>query len=94
VEADIKKAGDALLPFVDVQSARHLLLKMKNQRPELEKIQIPLNEEEIRNREDLQEIIQEYSSPHTASTTAPRTVANQRGTALTLCRAILASRPK
>lgn len=60
VEADIKRAGDALLPFIDVQSARHLLLKMKNHRPELEKVQIPLNEEEIRNREDLQEIIQEY----------------------------------
>lgn len=43
IEAEIRRAGEALLPFVDVQSARHLLLKMKHQRPELEKLQIPLN---------------------------------------------------
>ena len=50
MDSDIKKAGNALLPFVDVQSTRHLLLKMKTMMPELEKIQIPLLEEEIRNR--------------------------------------------
>ena len=44
VDSDIKKAGNALLPFVDVQSSRHLLLKMKNMMPELEHIQIPLLE--------------------------------------------------
>jgi hypothetical protein len=53
---------------------------MKHQRPELEKLQIPLNEEEIRNREDLQEIIQEYLFPHAASTTALATTVKPRRT--------------
>jgi hypothetical protein len=38
VDADIKRSGNALLPFIDVQSARHLLLKMKTMMPELEKV--------------------------------------------------------
>lgn len=39
---EIIKAHGALLPFVDTQSARHLLLKMKAIQPELEKLEIPL----------------------------------------------------
>ena len=35
VDAAIKRAGNALLPFANVQSSRHLLLKMKTMMPEL-----------------------------------------------------------
>ena len=57
VEEDIKKGGNALLPFAEVQSTRHLLLKMKTMMPELEKVQIPLLEEQTRKRLDLMDII-------------------------------------
>ena len=57
MEGELKRGGNALLPFVDVISGRHLLLKLKNQLPEMEKVQIPLREEEILMREDLLQII-------------------------------------
>lgn len=34
-ENEIRRGGNALLPFIDIQSARHLLLKMKTTRPDL-----------------------------------------------------------
>lgn len=57
VDAEIYKQRAALLPFINTQSARHLLLKMKATQPEFEKISIPLTEEEIRKRHDLLTII-------------------------------------
>lgn len=58
VEDEIIRAHGALLPFVDTQSMRHLLLKMKATQPEFERLQIPLTEDEIRKRQDLLAVIE------------------------------------
>lgn len=58
VEGEIVRSGNSLLPFIDVQSTRHLLLKLKLTLPDIEKIQIPLTEAEIRHRQDLLDIIE------------------------------------
>ena len=58
IDGDMPKGTGALIPFAEVQSARHLLLKMKAVQPELAKVEVPLLEEQIRKRQDLLSIIE------------------------------------
>jgi hypothetical protein len=53
VEDEINKGSNALLPFSNVQSTRLLFLRLRNRISELEKMQIPLLEEEFEKRENL-----------------------------------------
>ena len=58
-EADSNREKDSLNAFANVQSSRHLLLKLKSVLPELENAQIPLVEDSVKKREDLFSIIQQ-----------------------------------
>ena len=58
VEDEINEGSNALLPFVQVQSTRLLFLRLRNRITDLEKIQIPLLEEEFEKRENLREILE------------------------------------